>query len=379
MAERSLEHVHIEQVIPLAQLAEQDAEEAKILFDHAKLPVPVRQHSFDERDPWMSERDALEAPYERGNVRGWATTSDGGAMSRYHGRNEDLFTAYEAPHASLLTVIDGGGGSSSGRAAAVLSSLLLHRAMDQAVLQDPDGHLTPSDIDNMVSLINRALLQQAQEYPGYEGHSVQLFGTIAGAYFLHNEEGKAEKVIAFARGDARVLVLREGKILPEASSWFQNQAGMSAMMSGDFSLYWDTYRHQHSRLLSGLGMKQDVWNSAVPSAKNTARILDVRPGDRVILYTDGVGDMITDLEIERWAKIAHTWGAERGSSWLHQKICSIVDERVSVGFDEEVKIVASEDRESLIVPNPQYRHEDGTPKNLPSADNYTLATYVVTK
>ncbi len=379
MAERSFEKQDLRSIIPLTEIVAQDQREAEVLFAQARLRPPNRQRSFDERDPWNGDLDQESAPYERGNIRGWATTSKGGPMSRYT-MNEDVFTAYEAPHASLLTVIDGGGGSSSGRAASILSALLLERALDQQVLDDPDGHPTPQSLDILLTRINRALVAQGGQWVDEEGSAIRLFGTIAGVCFLQNEEGEAEHMITFARGDARVLVIREGVILQDASSWFQNQAGVLALGKNDPSLYWDAYRDHHSRLWSGLGVSQDAWNGAVQEPwKNTARVINVQKGDIVLLYTDGVGDVVTDFELQTWAKVAHRLGTERGSAWLHQKIQQTVEERSGAGFDEEVRIQPSEHRDAYIVPNPQYRHEDGTPKNLPSADNYTLATYVVTK
>ncbi len=335
------------------------------------IKPPNNEGSFSIADPWESTLDTNRHEYRRGNIIGIAETSLGGTLSRYT-QNEDVFTCHEAPHASILTVIDGGGGSSSGRAAAILSALSLEQYLDTLAIEDPDSHITPRQMDAILNEVNQELLDHEARL---DDRSVRLFGTIAGACFLHNEEGRVEKMITFARGDSRTLVIRGGRILREGSTVLQNHASALAIMHADPAKYWGEFRDRQSRIMDGLGIQNHQWNSSMsdPSLQNHARLIDVQPGDAVILYTDGIGDMVSDYELEECARIAGRGNGIHAPT-LHKLIMNLARRRNETPIDEECIIQTGVDSFATIVPNPTYIDRDGNP--LPprgSSDNQTLA------
>lgn len=206
---------------------------------------------------------AIETP----NLR-WAALSD---VGRVRGKNEDRYFV-DADY-QLFIVADGVGGHSGGDLAAQAVIEMLPRQVQKAVgeytkLEDPG---LAEEVANRVARLSRTIRDETQGEPGLEGMGTTVvFALIRGmqALLVH-------------LGDSRAYLLREGQLCQLTQDHTLVQLLVS---SGEVSEQ-DARSHPAAgQLTRCVGMEGE----ALPDAQ----IVDLRPGDRLLLCTDGLSNML---------------------------------------------------------------------------------------
>jgi serine/threonine protein phosphatase PrpC len=176
--------------------------------------------------------------------------------------NEDS-KLHEPP---LFAVADGMGGHSAGDVASAMAIELVQREMGHA-----DFSLTAA-----VKNANKAIYQKASDDPDLAG-----MGTTITAMYLTDASAKIVHV-----GDSRAYLLRGG----ELSRITQDHTVVGRLVQQGRISPQDADRHpQRSYLERALGVDPDV--------EVDVHVLELFPGDRILLCSDGLFGMIDDSQI----------------------------------------------------------------------------------
>ena len=185
-------------------------------------------------------------------------------------RNEDSFTLLPLPHGALLAVADGVGGSPSGEVASAIAT----RTFTELLL--------PHQEERPTSLSVRAALQAAHERivdarleRGHNGMGT----TMTGAWLQGS-------LLAFAHaGDSRLYLYRGSEL---ALITRDHSVAEELVRQGSIPPE-DAQRHPHRHVLTkALGMSPFDCDEGV---------LDLAPGDVVLLCTDGLVAALTEAEV----------------------------------------------------------------------------------
>jgi protein phosphatase len=184
-------------------------------------------------------------------------------VGRVREGNEDAYTA-EDP---LYAVADGMGGHQGGEVASKLALETLARAADGR-----------SDLAEVVRDANRTVYSRAAQDPGLAG-----MGTTLTAVLVQDDRLHLAHV-----GDSRLYLLRDGSLdrVTRDHTVVERMVEEGRMTSEDAKIH-----PQRSILTRALGVEEDV---QVDEAD-----IDVRPGDRVLLCSDGLTGMVEDDDIGR--------------------------------------------------------------------------------
>lgn len=190
----------------------------------------------------------------------WGACSEVGLVRQV---NEDS-KCHQPP---LFAVADGMGGHSAGDVASALAVEELVRELART-----------DSLSGAVHAANRAIYLKAASDPRLAG-----MGTTITALLVTNESAQIAHV-----GDSRAYLLREG----ELSRLTQDHTVVNRLVQQGRLMKEDADRHpQRSYLERALGVDSDV--------EVDVHVLDLFPGDRVLLCSDGLFGMIDDDLIHR--------------------------------------------------------------------------------
>lgn len=225
--------------------------------------------------------------------------SDAG-MVRTH--NEDA--VFVSAASGLAILADGMGGYNAGEVAAGMATSLLSADLEKAFsprLPQRQGAGVRSDahhiLEASVARANTAIYEAAQSQPQYAGMGT----TLVMARFFDNS------VTLVHIGDSRAYRVREGRLeqLTKDHSLLQEQID-----SGMITL--DEARLSQNRNLVTRALGVD------PMVQAEIRDYDTLPGDIYLLCSDGLNDMVDDVEItETLSSLAHD--PEQAATTLIQK------------------------------------------------------------
>jgi protein phosphatase len=202
---------------------------------------------------------------------------------RVRSRNEDRFVA--DGDLGFFAVVDGMGGHAGGE----LASITIAEAVTNFIRETAsDSEKTwPAGLDARLSVLanrlqvairaaNRTLATKAQTDTALEGSGATLAAALYG-----------ESRIAVSNvGDCRVYLLREGRLqqITKDHSVVAEQVAQGLIDSEAARTH--PLRHVVTRAVSGqAGMAVDVLE------------LDIKPGDRLVICSDGIHGVLTDPEI----------------------------------------------------------------------------------
>lgn len=193
----------------------------------------------------------------------YAIASDRGLV---RSNNED--SAYAGPH--LLALADGMGGHAAGE---VASQIMIHYISKLDV--NPEDNDMLALLGAIADDANRALAKGVRENPATEG-----MGTTLSALMFNGQEFGLIHV-----GDSRGYLLRKGKLhqITMDDTYVQSLVNKGELSPDDVSTH-----PQRSMIL-----KAYAGRPVEPFLKN----LPTRPGDRVMLCSDGLSDPVTNKTI----------------------------------------------------------------------------------
>ena len=192
--------------------------------------------------------------------------------------NED--SAYAGSR--LLVIADGVGGAPAGEDA----SALVIKALTE--LETADLGDDPAEaMQQRLLVANQDILQAAVEDPDKEG-----MGTTVTTIVLSDSRDSAGSVTVLHVGDSRAYLLRDTRLQPltRDDTYVQSLVD-SGLLSPEDARY-----HPQRSIIT-----QSVQGLDFESTRST---LPVRVGDRFLLCSDGLSDIVTDHSIER-AMTAH--------------------------------------------------------------------------
>lgn len=211
----------------------------------------------------MSLRSALEI----------ASITDAGVVRSF---NED--TIATEPDLGLALVADGMGGYkagdvASGMAASIMASELKRQLREATPLADSIAEI----LESSVSRSNRAIYQAAKANPQYHGMGTTLVAAVFHDNRLH-----------FAHiGDSRLYRLRQGKLhaLTQDHSILHEQVALGLISNDDAKT-----SHNRNLVTRALGVE----------TRSQCEVQDqaVEVGDIYLLCSDGLNDMVDDVNIE---------------------------------------------------------------------------------
>ena len=198
-------------------------------------------------------------------------------------RNEDRFIA--DANLGIFAVVDGMGGHSGGEfASATISEAVTAFIRESAEDSDMtwptelDAHLSPlaNRLQVAVRVANRTLAARVRERGGMEVSGA----TVAAALFAD------DRVAVSHVGDCRVYLLEEGHLLPITRDHSLVAEQMAQGLINEETAKTHPLRHVVTRAVSGQsGIAVDTVD------------LEIRPGNRLILCSDGIHGVLTDKEI----------------------------------------------------------------------------------
>lgn len=232
---------------------------------------------------WDLSNAAREAPRYTGRVRLGQNVGHGSDVGRVRPLNEDYHRVWQFPLAhgelTLLAVADGMGGAASGEVASKLAMEVLDDAFSRYAEALGDGR-TVVGIDVLaekaVRLANRRVYAAALSNQGRRGMGTTLT-------FVAIQGGRATLGHV---GDSRAYLVRGAKIyqLTRDHSWVEEQLEKGLLTEEEAA------RHEWRNLITrALGTRPQV-------APDAARV-DLVPGDRLLLVTDGLHGVVDASEI----------------------------------------------------------------------------------
>lgn len=211
----------------------------------------------------MSLRSALEI----------ATITDTGVVRSF---NED--TIATEPDLGLALIADGMGGYKAGDVASGMAASIMVTELKRQLREGPLPESKIAEIlEFTVSRANRAIYQAAQTNPQYHGMGTTLVATVFHDNHLH-----------FVHiGDSRLYRLRHGKLhaLTQDHSILHEQVVLGLISNDDAKI-----SHNRNLVTRALGVE------SVSQCEVQDQAVSV--GDIYLLCSDGLNDMVDDVNIE---------------------------------------------------------------------------------
>lgn len=182
-------------------------------------------------------------------------------IGRLRQRNEDAYLIKE----QLFVVADGMGGHRGGDVASALALEIIESSTS--------GEATPGALVDEIKRANRAVLERGESDRDLRGMGTTLTGVLA-------EDARAHVVHV---GDSRAYLLRGGTLqqLTEDHTLVQRM-----VREGRLTEHEAAQHPQRSILTRALGVDEDIPVDELS--------LDIHPGDRLLLCTDGLTSMVED-------------------------------------------------------------------------------------
>jgi PPM family protein phosphatase len=246
------------------------------------------------------------------------------ACERHPTRNEDSFIMDE--RSGLTAVFDGVGGSAAGEIASQTAARSTRHAWKRILLQLQKGRKArgvledcgQADLCNVLEEIIGEADEQVRTEGAKRAGTSDLATTVAMAVFCRQGNSKGYTMVYAHVGDSRVYLLRdqgalkrltsddgllaklvENEIVNDADALRIDQAMRANQLS-------DT-EYSYFRLRGGI---TQALGGPLPPTIHTNQV-DVFPGDRILLCTDGIHDNLTDEEIEEILRTSTRTSAPR--------------------------------------------------------------------
>jgi PPM family protein phosphatase len=193
--------------------------------------------------------------------------------------NQDSF--YIDPSGRFFIVADGMGGHAAGQEASRIAKETIQAYLDEHWESSASAS---SLLENAFLAANQAILDDQQEHPDNAD-----MGTTAVAILFRSEAGTAEEMPAtwYANlGDSRFYRLRDDKLqqISEDDTWVAQAVSAGVLPSEEVRTH--PWRHVLSQCLG----REDMGEIEVAS-------VEVQPGDRLLLCSDGLTEELTDTAI----------------------------------------------------------------------------------
>jgi PPM family protein phosphatase len=184
--------------------------------------------------------------------------------------NQDSFFVGEAGGGYLAVVADGMGGHSTGEVASQKAVEIIRREIEAS------RSYPPAALARAVQSANREIFEYAADNAEHHG-----MGTTLTSVFIDDQIGLVGHI-----GDSRVYLVRDGGIqqLTFDHSWVAERVRQGILTQ-------DEAKHHRLRnvITNALG--------ALPKVKLDLSHMDVRPGDRLLLCSDGVSMLLSDEQL----------------------------------------------------------------------------------
>jgi len=199
---------------------------------------------------------------------GWAVVDVG----RIRNGKEDSYVCIDG----LYFVADGMGGHSAGEVASEMAVRTLQQIFDAV----PGGLAHPDVVEAAIEMANLAIFEESLEDPDKSGMGTTLTGLVV-------SDREAHKVIVANVGDSRTYLWRHGELrqVTKDHSHVQNLVDRGAITRAEARVH-----HQRNIVLRAMGIESMV-------EVDTFEV-DVEPGDRFVVCSDGLVDEADDMEIE---------------------------------------------------------------------------------
>ncbi|MEP6814966.1 MAG: protein phosphatase 2C domain-containing protein [Marmoricola sp.] len=174
---------------------------------------------------------------------------------------------------TLLMVADGVGGNAAGEIASATTVYVVSAAALSRVGLRPSGVLT-----NAVAASQRQVAQGTHQSPELAGMATTLTALLT----------DGQRFALAHLGDSRCYVIREGRLTRVTSdhTWVQRMQDEGRMTEAEASIH--PWRNVVMRTVNG-----------DPASGADIVSLALRPGDRVLLASDGLTDLVSDAWIEQ--------------------------------------------------------------------------------
>ena len=205
----------------------------------------------------------------------YAALSDVGRVRK---QNQDSWMADHKQ--GLFMVSDGMGGQARGDLASrivveTLPPLLHNRLSGKLDLASPD---TARIIKTALADLSRKVRDEGRKRPDLTGLGATLVAALVRGY----------RAMLFHMGDSRAYLLREGKL----SRLTRDHSIVQMLLdSGEIQPQDAAHHPAKGRITQAIGMKG--------RARADTQLVELTPGDRLMLCCDGLTDMLTDGDIER--------------------------------------------------------------------------------
>ena len=232
----------------------------------------IAQHDLSRpRAPGVSHGPAaLPDPAHAVPAAGWAAATDAG-RSRTH--NEDCWRA--CPEAGVFVLADGMGGYNAGEVASAIAADTVVESLAGALPGTP-GDQAAAALVRALERANGAILACAARRPECLG-----MGTTIAVVVLAGQTAALAHV-----GDSRIYLHRAGELVRLTRDHSLGQAMVDAGLAGEVAGRGPALRGVLTRAL-GVG----------PVADPDVAVLSVRDGDRLLLCSDGLTDLVSDETI----------------------------------------------------------------------------------
>lgn len=224
--------------------------------------------------------------------------------------NEDSLLVGEGRDPSLFAVADGIGGFEAGE---VASSITV-----DALKELGPGH----SVEKAIREANHRVLERAREDQKLSGMGT----TVVAARFTGTGDDAAAEV--FHVGDSRAYLLRDGELRPLTED---HSLVAELVRSGSLTREQASEHPQKNLITRALGAEEEV-------EVDTTR-LPVEAGDRIVLCSDGLSDMVPETRIK---DILSTGGPQRETEAVVRELVSAA---LTAGGADNVTVVAVDVRE----------------------------------
>lgn len=181
----------------------------------------------------------------------------------------------------LFVVADGMGGRAGGEIASRLAVDAVYAAVASSIAEEP-GQLTPEflvrTLHRALEAANEAVWRRANEEPHLQG-----MGTTCVAVLIASDVAAVANV-----GDSRVYRLRQGTLTQITSDHSLVQEYVDAGEISPLEARTSRFRNVITRAIGG-----------APNVVPDVDLVDLAPGDALLLCSDGLSTMLTDAQIAR--------------------------------------------------------------------------------
>ncbi|MDP8950680.1 MAG: Stp1/IreP family PP2C-type Ser/Thr phosphatase [Actinomycetota bacterium] len=229
--------------------------------------------------------------------------------------NEDSFLAGEGRDETLFVVADGIGGFEAGEVASSIAIDVLKDAEPSAPLQDA------------IREANRRILAVARGDERFAG-----MGTTVVAMRFGGTQTEPLAEISHV-GDSRAYLLRSGDLKPITED---HSLVAELVRSGDLTRAQASEHPQKNLITRALGAEEEV-------EVDTA-VLPVEAGDRLILCSDGLSDMVPETRMQDLLVSSEAENSERAAHIL-------VSAALDAGGQDNVTVVVVDVKEGVLPPD----------------------------